>query len=39
VEGASGHLDFSNATGEAPADYEVWKIVGQTFVTQYLVSP
>ena len=39
VEGASGHLDFNNVTGEAPADYEVWKIVGQTFVTQYLVSP
>ncbi|HVE81866.1 MAG TPA: ABC transporter substrate-binding protein [Myxococcales bacterium] len=39
VEGASGHLDFNNVTGEAPADYEVWKIVGTNFVTQYTVSP
>lgn len=39
VEGASGHLDFNNATGEAPADYEVWKIIGRNFVTQTLVSP
>ena len=39
VEGASGHLDFNNTTGEAPADYEVWKIVNSQFVTQYLVAP
>jgi branched-chain amino acid transport system substrate-binding protein len=39
IEGASGHLNFNNVTGEAPADYEVWKIVGQSFVTQYTVPP
>jgi branched-chain amino acid transport system substrate-binding protein len=39
IEGASGHLNFNNATGEAPADYEVWKIIGNDFVTQYTVAP
>jgi len=39
IEGASGHLNFNNASGEAPADYDVWKIVGNNFVTQYTVGP
>jgi branched-chain amino acid transport system substrate-binding protein len=33
IEGASGHLDFVNSTGEAPADIEVWRIEGQNFIT------
>jgi branched-chain amino acid transport system substrate-binding protein len=39
VEGASGHLDFDNSTGEAPADYEVWVIVDGGFSTAKVVSP
>jgi branched-chain amino acid transport system substrate-binding protein len=39
VEGSSGHLDFDNSTGEAPADYEVWRIADGGFTTVKVVSP
>jgi branched-chain amino acid transport system substrate-binding protein len=39
ISGCSGSLDFDNATGEAPANIEVWEVVGETFVTQKTVAP
>jgi len=39
IEGASGHLDFDNDTGEAPADIEVWRVENGAFVTVKVVSP
>jgi branched-chain amino acid transport system substrate-binding protein len=39
VEGASGHLDFDPASGEAPADIEVWTVQGGKFETEKVVTP
>jgi branched-chain amino acid transport system substrate-binding protein len=39
IEGASGHLDFDNAVGEAPAAIEVWRISSGGFVTDKVVEP
>jgi ABC-type branched-subunit amino acid transport system substrate-binding protein len=32
VEGASGRLDFDNATGEGPSAFQLWRIQGKSFV-------
>ncbi|MFP2929986.1 ABC transporter substrate-binding protein [Pyxidicoccus sp. 3LG] len=39
VTGASGELDFDNDTGEAPSEYELWKVEGGTFKTVQLINP
>ncbi|MCP3139053.1 ABC transporter substrate-binding protein [Pyxidicoccus xibeiensis] len=39
VTGASGDLDFDNATGEAPSEYELWKVENGTFKTVQLINP
>ncbi|QSQ19970.1 ABC transporter substrate-binding protein [Pyxidicoccus parkwayensis] len=39
VRGASGNLDFNNETGEAPSEYELWKIENGTFRTVQLINP
>lgn len=38
VQGASGALDF-DATGEAPSEYELFRIEGGTFQTVQLITP
>ncbi|NMO22109.1 ABC transporter substrate-binding protein [Pyxidicoccus fallax] len=38
VKGASGELDF-DAAGEAPSEYELWKIENGTFKTVQLINP
>ncbi|MBZ4415036.1 ABC transporter substrate-binding protein [Myxococcus sp. RHSTA-1-4] len=38
VKGASGELDF-DATGEAPSEYELWKVENGAFKTVQLVNP
>ncbi|MBU8900521.1 amino acid ABC transporter substrate-binding protein [Corallococcus sp. H22C18031201] len=39
VRGASGELDFDNAKGEAPSQYELWKIENSKFTTLQLITP
>jgi branched-chain amino acid transport system substrate-binding protein len=39
IEGASGHLDFDNASGEAPGNIEVWQVVDGGFHTVSVISP
>lgn len=39
VKGASGDLDFNNDTGEAPSEYELWKIENGAFKTVDLLKP
>jgi branched-chain amino acid transport system substrate-binding protein len=39
VKGASGELDFDNETGEAPSEYELWRVVGGAFETVQLINP
>lgn len=39
VEGASGHLDFDPATGEAPSNIEVWQVVDGAFQTLEIAAP
>lgn len=39
VEGASGHLDFNPATGEAPAPIQLWQIDGGTIVERAVITP
>jgi branched-chain amino acid transport system substrate-binding protein len=38
VKGASGELDF-NDTGEAPSEYELWKVANGEFRTVQLINP
>jgi branched-chain amino acid transport system substrate-binding protein len=38
VKGASGELDF-DASGEAPSEYELWKVVNGAFTTVQLINP
>lgn len=38
VRGASGELDFNDA-GEAPSEYELWKVVNGRFSTVQLINP
>ncbi|MCY1016584.1 ABC transporter substrate-binding protein [Pyxidicoccus sp. MSG2] len=39
VKGASGDLDFNNDTGEAPSEYELWKVENGAFKTVQLIKP
>jgi branched-chain amino acid transport system substrate-binding protein len=39
IDGASGHLDFDNKTGEAKADIEVWEIQNKAFKHLENVTP
>lgn len=39
VDGASGHLDFDPATGEAPSPIELWRVSGTGFQTVGTVEP
>lgn len=39
VKGASGELDFNNDTGEAPSEYELWKVENGAFKTVQLIKP
>ena len=39
VDGASGALDFTASTGEAPGKIEIWKIAGKTFSSVRVVDP
>ncbi|WP_164007721.1 ABC transporter substrate-binding protein [Pyxidicoccus trucidator] len=39
VKGASGELDFDNNTGEAPSEYELWRVVNGAFETVQLINP
>ncbi|MEN9799883.1 MAG: hypothetical protein RL653_3580 [Pseudomonadota bacterium] len=39
VDGASGALDFNNATGEAPGKIEIWKVAGKGFSSVKVVDP
>jgi branched-chain amino acid transport system substrate-binding protein len=39
VKGASGELDFDNDTGEAPSEYELWKVENGAFRTVQLINP
>jgi len=39
VEGASGHLDFDPATGEAPAPIQLWQVDGGALVERAVISP
>jgi hypothetical protein len=39
ISGASGSLDFDKATGEAPAQIEVWAIADGGFVTLAVINP
>ncbi|MFP2910644.1 ABC transporter substrate-binding protein [Pyxidicoccus sp. 3LFB2] len=39
IKGASGELDFDNETGEAPSEYELWRVVNGAFETVQLINP